>query len=242
MKKNGVLFLCKKRIDEYGKSYGLINSAKFVSNYLNETGIVSNVIEVVDGNSIDREVVKFNPKMVIIEAIWATADKIKELLLLPRHKGRVWVIRIHSKLPFLANEGCAIEWIKNYSKLQKDFSNLIIAPNTEELTEDLKELYKTNFFCLPNIYMPDNCEHEHEKKDSKNHIDIGCFGAIRPMKNQLLQAVAALEFSNEIGKPIKFHINANRVEQKGEQVLNNLINLFKGTNSELVFHDWMNHK
>jgi hypothetical protein len=246
MKQKKILFIIKKRIDEYGKSYGLINSASFVSNYLEENGFASNVVEVKDANEIDREVTKNNPDIVIIEAIWVTPQKIKELFSIERHKKRVWIVRIHSKLSFLANEGIAMDWIGEYNKIQKENKdiNFIIAPNVNELTEDFNKIYKSDkFVFLPNIYFPKKYNLEiKENIKNKDEVNIGCFGAIRPMKNHLPQAVAAIEFGDEIGKKIRFHINANRIEQKGEQVFKNLINLFKNTKHELVLHDWMNHQ
>jgi hypothetical protein len=40
---------------------------------------------------------------------------------------------------------------------------------------------------------------------------------------------------------IKFHINADRTEQHGEQVLKNLRALFAGSKHKLVEHEWMEH-
>ena len=76
----------------------------------------------------------------------------------------------------------------------------------------------------------------------KDIIDIGCFGAIRPMKNQLNQALAAISFGNEMKKKIRFHINSDRVEQKGDSVLKNIENAFTNTRHELVLHPWMHHE
>lgn len=237
-----ILFICKKRIDEYGKSYGLINSARFVSNFLNDIGYESSVVEVQDANEIDREVTHFNADIVIIEAIWVSPEKFEELFKIKRHKKRNWIVRIHSRLTFLANEGIAMGWLNEYTKIQKLHKNFIIAPNVKELTNDFINVFKTKFVFLPNMYFPEDYGYSKETPWNSDDINIGCFGAIRPMKNHLTQAVAAIEFANEINKTLIFHINANRVEQKGEQVLKNLINLFKETKHELVLHDWMNHK
>jgi hypothetical protein len=62
------------------------------------------------------------------------------------------------------------------------------------------------------------------------------------MKNHLIQAVAAIEFGNIVGKEILFHINADRVEQKGESVLKNLRALFENSTHQLIEHSWMNHE
>ena len=75
----------------------------------------------------------------------------------------------------------------------------------------------------------------------KNIIEIGCFGAVRPMKNQLNQALAAISWGNSLKKKIKFHINEDRVEQKGESILKNLEYAFVNTPHELIKHPWMDH-
>lgn len=64
-----VLFICKKKIDSYGESYGLLNSARFASEFLSREGFDSSVISVIDGNGIDRAVVQAQPTHVILEAI-----------------------------------------------------------------------------------------------------------------------------------------------------------------------------
>ena len=65
--------------------------------------------------------------------------------------------------------------------------------------------------------------------ENKSTIDIGAYGAIRPLKNQLLQALAAIKFAESIGKTLRFHINITRIENNGDPVLKNLRNLFSNS-------------
>ena len=68
------------------------------------------------------------------------------------------------------------------------------------------------------------------------------FRSIRPLKNQLIQAISAIEFGNSIGKSIHFHINATRIEGKGDPILKNIENLFiNNPKHKLIKHEWMNH-
>lgn len=237
------LFICKKRVDEYGISYGLVNSATFASNYLNHIGIESKVIVLPDYNAIDRAVTEYDPSHIFLEAIWVTPHKIHELLKLKRHKNRKWIVRIHSKIPFIANEGIAFEWINHYIDIANNHSNLIIAPNSEEFAHDLTKIYKTkSILYLPNIYIPTNKISQNVDND-KNIIHIGCFGAIRPLKNTLIQAVAAIKFADNAGKTLHFHVNSNRHEQNGDQVYKNIRNLFEGNpRHKLIEHKWMSHE
>ena len=233
-----VLFIIKERVHDvqFGITSGLYNSANFVVDFLNSYGVETKLVSVLDGNSVDREVTLFNPDIVVIEALWVTPNKLQELINIKRHQNRRWVIRIHSKAPFLANEGIASAWIRDYTRINSD--RIFIAPNTEELTEQFNSIFRGKFIYLPNLYKVNSQKFITTK--NKDVVNIGCFGAIRPMKNQYLQAMAAIDFANRHNLKLRFHINATRVEQKGENVLKNIKILFKDKH-ELVQHGWMKH-
>ena len=243
--KNKILFICKNRVDNYGNSFGLINSARFVSHFLNSVNIDSEVISVIDSNKIDKEVTLRNPSHVFIEALFVSPEKIKEILSIPRHKKRKWIIRIHSRIPFLANEGIAIKWIAEYSNIQKEFDNLYLAPNGFEETRDFMNIFKGKWVHLPNVYSVPDCDFDIVQDKNPAILDVGCFGAIRPMKNSLIQAFAAIEYADRAKKKLRFHINSNRLEQNGDQVLKNIQELFKGLDQkhfELIEHPWLMYK
>lgn len=236
-----VLFLVKKRLDYgfygYGMAYGLANSANFVVNFLNDSGIETKIETAIDSNDIDRLVTEYDPTHVVIEAIWVPPSKFREILKFRRHQKRRWIVRIHSKLSFLANEGNALNWINEYK-------HMVIAPNTEELANDLHDLMWLRTTYLPNLYYPSKLEQYPEMNVSRDSsiIDVGCFGAVRPMKNHLTQAFGAMKFANDLGKRLRFHINSTRTEQAGEQVLKNMRALFDKTRHSLVEHQWMSHQ
>lgn len=246
-----VLFLLKRRHD-YNKelhininiSTGLYNSAAYMCDMLNECGIESDIKVVVDNNCIDREVTNFRPTHVIIEALWVVPSKFHALTKL--HPNVKWIIRLHSEIPFLANEGMAFDWIGDYIA----FDNVYIAANAEMALTDIKEFINvkmsynddinSRIIYLPNYYP----QHYHRKKfdNNKDYVDVSCFGAIRPLKNHMIQAIAALKFAETIGKKLYFHINTGRVEQKGDSILNNLQSLFShiyDAGHRLINHGWM---
>ena len=126
------LFICKENYS-YGSEkvtfHGLLNSSDFISRFLNEKGIKSKTEMVKDSNDIDSIVTIHNPSAVVIEALWVTPEKMQELVSL--HPNRLWIIRVHSKSMFLAEEGIAINWIKSYPQ------NVIVCPNAKSLVGDL---------------------------------------------------------------------------------------------------------
>jgi hypothetical protein len=227
---------------------GLANSARFINDMLVQEGIQSRMVEVIDNNDIDREVYNYRPTHVIIEAFWVVPEKFEVLQAL--HPTVNWIIRSHSEIPFLAQEGPAMDWLIRYVNYRnvcvssnseagaRDFRNVIVSAYPEWPVEEIER----KVILLPNFY-PVRSLQEKRKKKVSDIIDIGCFGAVRPLKNQLIQAVAALEYARIMGKQLRFHINADRPEQGGQSCLANLRALFSSaSNAELVEHSWMGHE
>lgn len=230
----------KKALYSHG-SFGLSNSATFVVNQLIANGHNCKLVQVDDNSFIDREVVKFNPEIVVIEALWVVPQKFAELLRI--HRNKKWIIRVHSKAPFLAMEGIAMDWLYGYHAVSQIYDNLRISCNNKQFNDELNVIKDYNSLYLPNIYRPsfDPCDPpDYVPRDSV--IDVGCFGAIRPLKNQFLQAIAAIMFAKKLRRRMNFHINGTRPEQSGENVLRNLKGLFAGTAHKLIEHEWYSHE
>lgn len=233
-----VLFILKKN-QCYGfttytrRSSGLFNSTHFIVKALGQHKIKSHIIEVVDNNDIDREVAKYKPEIVVIEALWVVPEKFDVLKKL--HPKVKWYVHLHSHIPFLALEGIAIEWIRGCAERGIKFiANSI--PSYEAL---LTVLTHQEMIYLPNVYIshPRKAKLDHR---IRNLINIGCFGAIRPLKNQLLQGMAALKFAREMKHFVAFHMNVTRLETGGDPILKNMRQLFGGSpDGVLIEHDWM---
>ena len=242
-----VLFILKRRGDynpekhtKIGLTTGLYNSASFMSEMLVECGVASKIAVVNDNNDIDREVHNYKPTHIIIEALWVVPSKFTTLCKL--HPKVRWIIRMHSEVPFVASEGNAMDWLGDYVK----FKNLTVAANSPRFFRSLHPyLSKVSHdidhqLALLENYYPEKYKTKEFEVDGE-YINIGCFGAIRPLKNHLQQALAAIKFADKIGKKLRFHINADRIEMKGDPVLNNLKGLFMqvyDSGHELVNHGW----
>lgn len=253
MKKTKILILLKKHNESAGaftSKAGLFNSASFLKKILEKNLNVDCELKLcVDSNCINKEIHTFRPDICILEAIWVPPYKLKELV-------KLWpsvsfVVRVHSKIPFLANEGIAIDWLKEYSQTE----NVLISFNNEDTNNDFNNI-GINSVYLPNLYplirnfnyLKYFCGSFKEKfrnlfgfRKNKTIINIGCFGAIRPLKNQMSQAIAAIAYADKNDKILHFHINGTRIEQRGETVIKNLRELFKNTRHKLIEHKWMEH-
>jgi len=244
-----ILFILKRREDynsilhsKIGLSTGLYNSSKFIDDMLNSSNINSKLSVVIDNDSIDREVSEYKPTHVIIEALWVVPTKFDILQKL--HPDVKWIIRLHSETPFLAGEGIAMDWIGDYLR----YRNVMIACNAPRIFNEVKHYAKMindKFFADKVIYLPNYYPIERNYKDYDNDdiINISCFGAIRPLKNHLLQALSAIQFADEIGKKLRFHINDGRIEMQGKPVKDNVKSLFQHIEESghvLINHSWLN--
>lgn len=241
MAKCRVLFLCKSG-QGYGeqpyhrKFSGLLNSTKFVAKALNEDeNIKAEVRVIVDANAIDRELADFKPQLCVLEALWVPPAKFDELR--PLHPKVKFYVRLHSDIPFLSHEGMAVEWIREYL-----VRGVGIIANSKETKKAIKYAISEyqNVVFLPNPY--EKVSHK-RKKDKTPYLAIGCFGAIRPLKNQLIQAIAAFKVADEMNLPLQFNINSTRVEGNGGPILKNLRALFANHHQHLLIeHAWMDHE
>lgn len=245
-----ILFILKRRqdystdIENFSKrqvATGMYNSARFVSDMLTANGVQAHVCVVVDNNDIDREVAAFRPTDVIIEGLWVVPEKFETLCRL--HPRVRWTVRIHSELPFLSQEGVAMEWIFEYLKHRHVF----VSANSFACNRELQEIrpdLKDRIIYLPNYYpiSDSDCQIWRPRHAHHHMINIGCFGALRPLKNQLIQAVAALRFAAEAGVSLNFHINVGANQHEGS-ILRNLRALFANVsqNANLIEHSWTSH-
>jgi len=228
-----VLFILKRFYDyngHYPVNNGLKTSARFVVDFLQHEGVKAKLVEAVDGNCIDRLVTENKPDKVVLEAIWATPTKLAELQRL--HPKIKWTVRIHSETPFLAAEGVAVAWINDYIK-----QGVEVAFNSLETKGDFSVLGKTSY--LPNYYP---LRKPRPAQPATPVINVGCFGAIRPLKNQLIQAFAAVRFAKDAGTDMVFHMNGSRIEQFGDNNLKNIQALLDATGFTLKLHPWLDHE
>lgn len=239
-----ILFILKDRFynNSHAKSYGLMNSAFQVAEYLETLGHTCKLVTVIDSNFIDKEVYQFKPDIVIIEALWVPGEKMKELLSIKRYKHIKWIVRIHSDIGFLSAETLASKYVSDYINLKN--KNLIVALNNEKFNTYYSKAMRHKFTYLPNIIsIKNNDKFERNKLDNKI-INIGCFGSLRILKNHAFQALCAIDFAEKLGKKLYFHITTDISEeaQLKNPVLQNLKSIFENNKHELVIHDWMNHQ
>jgi ribonuclease HI len=191
------------------------------------------MVEAIDNNEINRFVTLYKPNLVVIEALWVVPSKFEVLKKL--HPNVTWMIRLHSEIPFLALEGIALEWLKEY-----DRKGVLVSSNSERVVEALKNVLNNPVLYAPNFYHIKSVDTV-KLPPIKKELNVSCFGSIRPLKNHLSQAIAAIKVANYNKQKLNFHINATRKEQQGQNVYKNLKALFTDTKHELIEVEWLCH-
>ena len=175
---------------------------------LNENGIHTTVFPVRHNIDIVTAIDKYNENNdkklthVIISAPWLSVYDVKSLI--SNFKNIQFVILSHSNVGFLQADPCGVELLRQYIKLSDEYPNLKVGGNCINFSEWVSEAYKTNCLCLPNLYPVKKTKSK--KWDGKLPIKIGAFGAIRPEKNFMTAAAAALEIHSKLNLSIEFHM------------------------------------
>ena len=229
-------FIVKERTDlNHGSVHnatGLHTSSSLTAAGFRKLGVPAEVYEAHDGNSIDDLIRCHHLDVVVLEANWALPTKIAELRRL--HPNVSWFVRIHSEIPFLAHEGIAWTYMQAYDSL-----GVTILPNDPRTVWDLASVLE-HLDLLRNTYTVPEGVH-FQKPIESDTLNIGCFGAIRSLKNHMRAASAAIRYANSVGKKLRLHINSERVEG-GFVAANTLKNLRALLGDSLVEHAWLKHE
>lgn len=170
----------------------------------------------------------------VISAPWLAIWDLKSLL--THYPDMQFVILSHSNVGFLQADPGAVKLFRLYIELASEYSNLHIGGNCAAFSEWLALVYRTKTVLLPNLYPVQRVPAKH--CDSPSVLHIGAFGAIRPEKNFMTAAGAALLLTRKFKVPIRFHMSSG-----GENCRSNVIpaiqEMFIGVPGiTLEFHEW----
>lgn len=214
----------------------LSDASNYAVQYIKKIGVDVSSVSISDYSYIEDVMDIYKPSHVIIESIFI--PPVSFLKYMNLYRNVKWYIRIHSDVGFFFTETFGMPWIKDYQSINEN-NNIFIAVNNQRFTETLNDILMFPVVYLPNLYKEDF--NFVEKNQNNDYIDIGCFGALRQMKNQGYQAMSSIRFAKKINKKCRFHINLAKSELKKNSVISNLRATFKNTEHELVEHGWLNH-
>jgi hypothetical protein len=170
---------------------------------------------------------------VVISAPWLTLHDLKSLI---RHFHHTkFAVLSHSNIGFLQADPNAIKLFRLYAEFSETVDNFMVGGNNYSFVHWFRAVYNENCVLLPNLYP---IGHIHGKRWNSDVLNIGAFGAIRPEKNFMTAAAAALVIQNQLNVPLRLHMSTGGDGCKST-TLPAIEEMVEGLPSvELIKHDW----
>jgi len=220
-----------------------LNVAGFTTaKYLKHHGIDVSVFPVRHNVDIVEAIDRYNETHhkrlthVVISAPWVSVYDMRNLIC---HFPEIqFVVLSHSNVGFLQADPCGVELYREYAKLADAYPNFRVGGNCRRFTDWFEAAYKHRCVCLPNIYPTERVPSK--IWDGKSKLKIGAFGAIRPEKNFMTAAAAAVAIQSALGVPTELHMSTGGDGCKSttlpaiEEMTENIEGL------TLIRHEWDN--
>lgn len=210
--------------------------------YLRAKGIYTDVSGVDKIEDISRRIDSLSKPYthVIIFAPWLPAHALTNLAF--SYPGIEFAVTCHSNVGFLSADAAAFTHIREYMKVELNTPNFHLACNSSELSGWVRRAYGAIAWDLPNLYMIDGTASSRPSKPfSGDLLRIGCFGAVRILKNTLSAGAAALEIAKILNVDVEFFISSHGIEGENKSVTNSLKEMFQGVRfAKLIDVPWEN--
>jgi glycosyltransferase involved in cell wall biosynthesis len=150
---------------------------------------------------------------IIISAPWIPSSTIAQVVC--KYKHIHFTTLSHSGIGFLAADRNGIKLLRESVILQKSVKNYQIAGNSLRFAQWASTVWGVDVGFLPNLYDITGMNYIPKKWNKKEPLKISCFGAIRPLKNQITAAGAAALIAKKLDVPTELWLNGGRSEGGG---------------------------
>lgn len=230
-------FACWTGRSHVGLCVAALTNARVLAQYGIKTAVfpVRNNIDLV--NSIHEYADEHSHPLthVIISAPWLSTPDLTSLIKgFPRIQ---FVIESHSNIGFLQADPLAIHRLRETLALAKKYSNIHVAGNSSRFVDWMNLVYDGHVILLPNLYPITNADICPPEKFGP--IRIGAFGAVRPQKNFMTAAAAAVAIQKQLRFPVELHMSTGG-EGDGGSVSRAINEMVAGIPKfKLIRHDWV---
>lgn len=170
---------------------------------------------------------------VVISAPWLSTRDVTAMI--THFKHIQFTINSHSNVGFLQADPQGVRLLREALALSKTHPNIRVAGNSKKFVRWLQSAYGEPVIYLPNLYPLKNTVKAWDGKTLK----IGAFGAVRPQKNLMTAAAAAIVIARFLGVPTEFYISSGREEGGTGTITNAIRQMCKDIpNFELKENPW----
>jgi len=227
-------FAANRNISHIGLGVAAINTAKV----LRREGIKADVWPIVNAGDLRKRLETRPAKNVVIAAPWIPSSELQSLA---NDFGETqFAVTCHSNVGFLQADSNGVRLVRELMELELGNHNIHLAGNCRRFCDWVEAAFASPCTYLPNLYYLD--EHASRQQTATFNggtLRIGVFGAIRPLKNLMSAAAAAIEIARGLRAPLDLWLSAGRAEGGGETVLAAVQEMVGGLpNVNLVLNGW----
>jgi glycosyltransferase involved in cell wall biosynthesis len=210
--------------------------------YLSHNGISTVVFPVRHNIDLVEYIDEYNRERphplthVVINAPWLNSFEMRELI--THYPDIQFIIQCHSNVGFLQADPWGTQAFRAAIALSKEFKNIHVAGNDERFVDWAIAAYKHEVLLLPNLYTLYPLSRK-ATYHGVGVIKVGSFGAIRPQKNFMTAAGAAIVIHNVLKAPLEFHISAGGEGDGGVVTMSIEHMLSEVPGIKLVKHGWL---
>lgn len=171
---------------------------------------------------------------VVISAPWLSIYDLERML--EHFKHTQFVILSHSNIGFLQADPDGMYLFRQYHALAHRFHNLKIGGNSSKFVHWMRKCYGDDIVLLPNLYPVE--PHIQPKVWTRGTpLKIGAFGAVRPQKNFMTAAAAAVAIQKHLRVPVELHMSDGGEGDCGTTVPA-IDQMVSGTGVTVIRHPW----
>jgi len=175
---------------------------------------------------------------IVISAPWVPTSILAELTC--KYSHIKFVVVSHSNVGFLAADRNGIKLLREEIILQKHVPNFQVAGNSKRFADWATLAWEEDVVFLPNLYNIKDMKFKRKRWNKNTTLRIGCFGALRPLKNQLTAAAAALAIAKKLDVPTELWFNSGRNEGGSFSSINTIEQLVGHVHGFKIKHlPWM---
>lgn len=212
-------FAAHKGISHIGLGVSAMLNAEELRKYVGPAEVIpaNNNIEIV------KAITKYNKEHplapftdIVISAPWLSTRDLRAIV--EHFKNIKFAVLSHSNVGFLQADPNGVRLLREGLKLSQEVPNFSICGNSKKFVDWMELAYGIPVGLLPNMYPIHDVKPKHFPKEGT--INIGTFGAVRPQKNVLTAAAAAIIIMRKMNRPVDFYISSGR-DEGGTQTLMN---------------------
>lgn len=218
---------------------GMGVTAKSNASFLSRRGIDTLAVSVNDGYDLRNKLRSdlADRDIVIMSAPFFDTGFLKRLC--EEFANKTFIITFHSNAGFLGLDKWAMGMLGELIKAEKEIPNFRVSVNSEKFARVIDSIFHTKILVFLNLYFSNVTPSK--PRFVRPTLKIGCFSAIRTLKNIPTAAFAAASLGKKLGAKVEFHIVVGRNEDKAaEKILEGIERLFSHIDGvDLIKNNWV---